>query len=233
MIVIMHLDTFEKIASILGNIGIFSITAYGFWLRYFSKNIKITSIGENHSKFFGSYIGCTIMNKTLSPLVIGKIQVVSNNQYEFTVKEYKETPLVLEPFRAYNIVGDKYSSISNSIDIFGDFYFKLHTLEKVLFIKCRGKIKKKARLNIVSRRVKSFNGVIISDKVKYILAYWKKGLSERHYVYITDGGFMDKQLENFNALPKEILGNSKEMVDVFKKVFHDKEWCFRLNELDW
>ena len=34
------LDILEIIATILGNLGIFVITAYGFWLTYFSKNIK-------------------------------------------------------------------------------------------------------------------------------------------------------------------------------------------------
>ena len=72
------LDILEIIATILGNLGIFVITAYGFWLTYFSKNIKITSIGENHSKFLGSHIDCTILNKTLSPLIINEIKAVYN-----------------------------------------------------------------------------------------------------------------------------------------------------------
>lgn len=229
----LDINTFEKIASILGNIGIFAITAYGFWLRYFSKNIKITSIGENYSRFFGGYTSCTIMNKTLSPIVVSKIQAVYNNQYEFTIKEYKEAPLIVEPFRGYHIIGDKYSYLSDKFDILGDVYFKLHTPEEVLFIKCRGKVKKKSKLNIVSRHVKSFNGIVVSEKVKYVLVCCRRGKSELRYIYITDDGLMDKKLKNFNALPEEILGDSEKMVEIFKKTLNEEDWSFQLNELDW
>lgn len=224
-------DLIESIASILGNFGIFFITAYGFWLSFFSKNIKVTSIGENLSRFFGNYINCTIMNKTLSPIVINEIKAVYDNKYEVTVKKFADEPLVIEPFRACNITGDQYSSLSEEFSKFGNVYFKLLTPEKTLFIKYKGKIKKKAKLEIVMHNVNRFDDVVLSEQVKYVLVYWYKGEKELHKIYITKDGVMDKNLKDFNALPQNILGKPEVMVEVFKNTFNNENWCFQINEI--
>ena len=108
MYVFFNLETFEKVASILGNFGIFVLTAYGFWLYHFSRNLKITFFGESHDSFEGSGLHCTIFNKTLSPKTITTISVVFNNKYLITLKTFDE-PFLLEPFHAYNIIGERYS----------------------------------------------------------------------------------------------------------------------------
>ena len=227
----IFLDYLESITSILSNFGIFSITAYVFWLTYFSKNIKITSIGESHSFFFGSSINCTIMNKTLSPLIINEIQVVYNNESVVTIKKFNNVPQIIEPFRAYNIIGDAYTNLDDEINIFGDVYFKLITPDQILFIKNKGKIKKKIQLKVIACSRRQFNNITLSKDVKYVLVYWRKGQKEQYNIYITKNGFMDKNLNGFNVLPKNIIGNHKRIFEFFQNTFND-DWSFQFYTLD-
>jgi hypothetical protein len=230
------LDIFEIIATILGNLGIFAITAYGFWLTYFSKNIKITSIGENHSKFLGSHIDCTILNKTLSPLIINEIKAVYNNTYEISIKKYEKEPLIVEAFKSYNVCGDEYTKLREEIKTYGDVYFKIITPENILFVKYKGRIKKRKKLITVTSFSRRFDGVVLSEQIKYILIYWHKEQKELNKIYITDCGFMDKDLMDkggkyFNAIPKGIIEYPDKMVELFKEIFKES-WNFQLNEID-
>lgn len=225
------LDYLESVTSMLGNLGIFAITAYGFWLTYFSKNIKITSIGESHSFFFGSSINCTIMNKTLSPLILNEIQVVYNNESVVTIKKFNNDPKIIEPFRACNIIGDAYTNLEDEINIFGDVYFKLITPDRILFIKNKGKIKKKTPLKVIACIRHQFNNITLSKDVKYVLVYWHKAQKEQYNIYITQDGFMNKNFNGFDALPKKIIGNHKKIFEFFQNTFND-DWGFQFYTLD-
>lgn len=227
------LNIIETSANILEGIGVFFITAYAFWLTYFSKNIKVTSTGMNYSRYFGSSINCTIVNKTLSPLIIDEIRVVYDNKYELPVKKFDAEPLVIEGFRAQNIEGDKFTKLSKDVGLGKDVYFKIVTPEKILHVKFRGKIKKNAKLETIGTHTNKFDGVVLTDIVKYVLIYWRKGESERKKIYITKDGFMDKELKNFNALPKEIMDKPNEMVELFKQAINDENYCILLEELEW
>lgn len=227
----LSLNNCEKIASILGNFGIFCITFYAFWLTYFSKNIKVTSTGKSHSRYFGSSINCTIVNKTLSPLLINEIRVVYDNKYEIPVKKVENEPLLIEGFRSQNIIGDKYSKLSEDIDYGTDVYFKIMTPEKTLNIKFRGKIKKKAKLETIGTFTYRYDDVVLTDLVRYVLTYWRKGERECKNIYITKDGMMNECLKDFNKLPVDVLNNPDKMVQIFKEIFNDENWCFQINEI--
>ena len=222
-------DCFETIATILGNIGIFAITAYGFWLYHFSKNVKVTSYSPSYSRYFGDAINCTIYNKTMSPKIITDISIVWDNKYLMTIKKYDE-PMLLEPFHSYNIAGDRYSeSIVFPMAI--DIYFRLGTPEKSILVPFQGKIKKKQKLETITKQTIKVDDVVISEQVKYVLTYWYKGKDKIYKIYITKDGLMDKNLRNFNVVPSEIIGNSDKMLKFFKDSFDDENWNFVINEI--
>lgn len=227
-------DWIESFATILGNAGIFFITAYGFWLTYFSKNIKITSVGSSSSIYFGYAKNCTIYNKTLSPLIIEKIKIVYDNKYEVTIKDFKDEPLTIESFKAGYIKGDRYTSLSEDIDEFfaKDVYYKIETPGKELIIKSHGKINKKAKLITVCTSHRYFDNVVVSKDVRYVLIYWLKDSKEFKKVYILDNGMMDKNIFNFNVLPEEVLGNEKAMVRFFKNNFKNPDINFVIHDID-
>lgn len=229
MLDFLSLDNIDKVASILGNLGIFVITAYGFWLYHFSKKVKITSFNQSCSKFFGDSLNCTIFNKTMSPKTICDISIVFDNKYLMFIKKFEE-PMLLEPFHAYNILGDKYSK---SIDIpFGpDVYFRLGTPEKTIFVPFRGKIKKYNKLDTIGTVSYKFDEVVISDQVKYVLLYWYKGNKNIHKIYITKHGMMNENLKDFNLVPEDVLSSPDKMVQFFKEKFDDENWCFQINEI--
>ncbi len=226
-------DWIETIATILGNIGLFIITFYVFWKQYFSKNIKITSSGEHSSIYFGNAINCTLFNKTLSPVVVEKIDVVYDNKYEVTIKDFKENPLVLEYFRSAYIKGERYTSLSEKLNtLFArDVYYKVKTPDKTILIKSRGKIKKKNKLTHIATFTQRFDDTVISKGVRYVLIYWLKGTKEFNRVFILDNGMMDKNIANFNQLPREILGKPKEMLKFFKETFNNPDLNIRIHEL--
>lgn len=226
----IKLDDIEKLTSILGNLGIFIITAYGFWLYHFSKKLKITSLSRDFSQFFGENINCTIYNKTMSPKTITNISVVFDNKYLINVKNFKE-PFLLEPFHAYNILGDRYS---NAIEIppYKSVYFILKMPEKTMNVPFCGKILKNKKLEIITKRTINFDDTVISEQVKYVLVCWYKGQADKSKtIYITHDGFMDKNLKNINVLPRSIMGDSEKMKKFFKELFGNENIYFQINEL--
>ncbi len=222
----LSLDNIDKIASILGNLGIFVLTAYGFWLYHFSKNLKITSFGVNHSRFKGSCLNCSIYNKTMSPKTIKAISVVYDNKYIISLKNF-DTPFLLEPFHAYNIEG-KWYSVDPKIPRYKNVYFKLEMPEKTINVKFKGKIKKNKVLETISTYSNSFNGEVISDTVKYALMYWFKDEKKQHCVLIDENGYMDKNILDFNAIPENLLKDSKKMVEFFKTKFTNPDVKFTI-----
>lgn len=223
------LSIFESISSILGGLGVFALTAYAFWLYHFSRKITITSFSPRKDIFYGNNLNCTIYNKTMSPKTITSISVVFNNSQMMIVKTFNE-PFLLEPFHAYNIIGDRYS---NNIDIplFEDIYFKLGTPEKTINVKFSGKIIKNKKLDVLTKVSIPFDGEVISEGVHYVLVYWTKGEKEYKKVLILDSGMMDKDIFNFNVVPKEILGKEKEMIHFFKDSFKNPEMNFIIHNL--
>lgn len=217
----LNLETVDKVASILGNLGIFVLTAYGFWLYHFSKNLKITSFGENHNSFEGSGLHCTIFNKTLSPKTITAISVVFNNKYLMTLKTFDE-PFLLEPFHAYNIIGKRYS-YEPEIPMHKDIYFRVQTPEKTIFIPFTGKIKKRKKLETITTHSVTFDNEVISGSIRYAILYWNKNEDKRHRILINDVGMMDKTILNFNQLPKDVVNNDKKMESFFKEQFSNPE----------
>lgn len=67
------------------------------------------------------------------------------------------------------------------------------------------------------------------------MIYWHKEQKELNKIYITDCGFMDKDLMDkggkyFNAIPKGIIEYPDKMVELFKEIFKEN-WSFQLNEI--
>lgn len=227
-------DWVETVSTILGNAGIFLITAYGFWLTYFSKNIKITSTKGYSSIHFGDSKNCTIYNKTLSPLIIEKITAVYDNKYEINIKDFGDTPLIVDSFKIGNIIGDRYTALSEDIDtlFFKDVYYKVKTPEKELIVKSRGKINKKACPKIVGCLVQRFDNVVLSKHVKYVLVYWLKNSDKINKIYINDNGFMSETIRDFNAIPTDILNDHNKMLKLFKDTFNNKDLNIQLYEIE-
>lgn len=164
----------------------------------------------------------------MSPKTICDISVVFDNKYLVIIKKFEE-PMLLEPFHAYNIVGDRYSK---PIDIppYTDVYFRLGTPEKTLFVKFRGKIKKNnKKIDTISTVTYKFDDIVISEQVKYVLTYWYKGKDKMNKIYITKDGLMDKNFKDFKMLPENIINNSDKMVEFFKEKFNNENWCFIIN----
>ncbi len=224
------LNIIESIASILGSLGVFILTAYAFWLYHFSKKIKVTSLSPSSSMFFGYSFNFTIINKTMSPKNIQEIIAVFDNKYQVKIKKFDE-PFLLEPLKTYNISGNKYSAISTSMHSFCDTYFILDCFEKPIYVKYRGKIRNKKSLQTVGSICNFFDNEVLSDGVNFVLIYWHKDSKEKTKVFITDTGIMDKTIYNFNGLPKKVVTNTESIGDFFNGIFEDPNINFQVYDV--
>ena len=221
------LDIITDICSILGNIAICAISFYPLYIYHWSKKIKIYNYYYSVSAFFGSNLNVFISNRTLSPKTIKKIYIITENRYKFLLKDFEE-PFVLEPFKMYEIKGDKVSNdIPNCITSSDNVYFLVEVDGKTKQIPFRGKAKKFNPKNSwrefepISRDVFKVDDEIISRNVKYILTYWIN--DKRHIVYITASGFMNRCIigKNWNQLPAEVLINSSKLESFFEHELAD------------
>lgn len=222
-------DILATLTTIFENLGVLTVTVYGFWLYHFSQNVKVTSFGRTCSLFFGNSLNCSIYNKTMSPKTICNISVVFDNKYLMIIKTYEE-PILLEPFHAYNIIGDKYSR-SENIPQYSDIYFRLKTPEKTIFVPYKGKIINKTGLEVIEKSSYAYNDIVISDMVKYVLMYRYKGCNKADTIYITKDGMMNRNFKGCNVLPKDIVEDENKFKDFWEKQFADQDVSFIIDKI--
>jgi len=210
------------------------LAAYPLWLYHFSQKVKVLSITEPHNIYHGDGIDITILNNTLSPKSITRIEIVKDNKYILTIKKY-ETPFILEPMRAHLVIGDKYTYIPfEKSPTVGDIYFIITIDGKERFIKYRGKIikynetKRWQKLERIAIEKQYLNEESISKDVKYAL-YYKNGDVYNTCLVLAEG-FIDKSPFYFNVFPKEVVKNKDCLEEYIKKNF--PSMIFQIQELN-
>jgi len=206
-------------------IGIFAalIAIYPLWLYHFSQKIKVLSFTEQLDVFHGYGIDIMLLNKTLSPKSITKIEMVKDNKYILTIKKYK-TPFILEPMRTYLVTGDKYMRIAlEKSPIVYDVYFIITIDGKDRLIKYRGKIircneiKRWQKFERIAWETRCFGEEFLSKDVKYVL-YYKNG-DVYNTTLILANGFIEKSPFYFNNFPAESVINKKSLNEFIKNNF--------------
>ena len=202
-----------------------AITIFTLYLYHWSHNIMVLSVTEPHSIFNGDGFDIVLLNKTLSPKTITEIDVVKDNRYILTIKKY-ESPMILDPMKSIQIIGDKYIEIPlDKNPILSDTYFIITIDGKERYVKWRGKI---VKYNF-SDRIKNFEKMAICKKnfgssslskhVKYALHYkigdiWKNTL-------ILDNGLIQESPFDFNQIPSENIKSDDALISFIKETFPD------------
>jgi len=201
------------------------LAAYPLWLYHFSRNVKVLSITESHNLFHGDGINITLLNRTLSPKSITKIEIVKDNKYILTIKKY-ETPFILEPMQVYLVIGDKYTYIKSPTVYNVYFIITIDGIEQ--FIKHRGRIikykaiKRLQKLERIACETRYFGEESLSKDVKYALCYKNGDVYNTSLVLAQ--GFIDKSPFYFNKFPEEAMKNTDSLVEFIKKNFPSMEF---------
>jgi len=206
------------------------LAAYPLWLYHFSRKVKVLSIAESRDIFHGDGINITLLNRTLSPKSITKIEIVKDNKYILTVKKY-EIPFILEPMKVYLIIGDKYTYIKSPTVY--NVYFIITIDEKEQFIKHRGKmikykaIKRLQKLERIAYEIRYFGEETLSKNVKYALHY--KNGNTYNTTLVLENGVIDKSPFYFTAFPKEAMRDTDSLIAFIKNNFPTMD--FKIQEL--
>ncbi|HIS70669.1 MAG TPA: hypothetical protein IAD02_01625 [Candidatus Enterousia intestinigallinarum] len=197
------------------------LVAYQLWLQIFARKIKVLSCTPSMDMFHGDGFDIVLLNEGLAPKSITKVQIVSNNKYISTIKEFAE-PLILEPYKAVKISGDRYAEIKNTRNpIPADWYFIVEVDGHKRFIKYKGKINKR---NIGKLTLMSDTGIcrygkeFLSKNVCAVLGYRFDDKDEYSHIFILLNGLMSNTFVDFNCVPKEAM----QSIATLRKFFEDE-----------
>lgn len=205
------------------------LVAYQLWLQIFARKIRVLSCTPSMDSFHGDGFDIVLLNETLTPKSISKVQIVSNNKYISTIKEFAE-PLILEPYKAIKISGDRYMEIRTDRNpIPADWYFIVDVDGHTHFIKYKGEINKRNMSKLVPMSdtgIFRYGDEFLSQNVCAVLSYNFDNEDENHHIFILSNGMMSNMFFNFNCVPKEAMCN----ITTLRKFFED-EFALRYNGL--
>lgn len=194
------------------------LVMYQLWLQIFARKIRVLSCKPSMDSFHGDGFDIVLLNETLAPKSITKIQIVSNNKYISTIKEFEE-PFILEPYKAIKISGDRYMEIKTDRNqIPSDWYFIVEIDGHEQFIKYKGKITEKNSdklLPMSDTGVFRYGNTFLSKNVRAVLIYRFNRNEEYSRIFILKNGVMSNMFIDFNGVPKEAMRDIETLRSYF------------------
>lgn len=192
-------ELFRDWFGIIGNGCILAISLYAFWRTFISKRIIFSGFNTNSSLTNGSTISVTVENKTLSPIIITKVNILTGKSFKIEIKSFDE-PYILAPLSAAKFISDPFSELSESINLHD--YAKIRRLRIEVytsngrlydtFIPYDGRYEKRTRgIPIVKRCEYMYNGVMLSPEIKYAIHLTLPEDKESLFFLLQDGIFIE------------------------------------------
>ena len=246
-------DVLNLIGSILSGIGISAITLYLTYLRFFSKHVTIAGIGFHHRSWEGDSIRLTLRNHAMRTFFIREVYCVFDDKYAVKITGDLNDIIDFNSRGTLVITQKPFSSLHGvttyELSMAKKVYAHINTTFGTIKTKPMNKTKRRwgrkksyPDATVLTAFRQEFNGKLVMPSVKYALVYWPKGKETQTTVFIHKGGHMseevrsydmnnNKNLDIFNAIPKEIAASYDRTRALFEEVFAPFEIVFVLHEL--
>jgi len=210
------LDTLKSISSILSDLGILAITLYTLWLKFFSKDIQVSQISTEQNIFKGKRSSVTLVNHTLHPVSIDRVEAVMNNNLRMTISEEKIT---LAPFNVFKFSTNWYEVSSDAPDIHtcNNLYFDIFLSHgKKVRILYRGTLQKQDEIEVLTLHSSHVNGIYYSKCCRYLISYIDFNNKEQN-IFVLNNGFLENPFFNISKIPLESMKNKETLYTFLKE----------------
>lgn len=234
----------REFISCAGNICIFLITSYTFYLTLWPKPLKLIDFQFHMSSFEGDSLRFSLENRSLSTQVVRSVDMIVDSCVINVFKGYRRIDsfdIALFEMEPYSyLISEKGDKIKGS-DYFGDkFSLRIATsrsrvyivkLKRAFFIqRCLYKknMKKYAQGGAVRN---TLNDQIIVPGVEYALILTGKN-NQKKTVFIHDSGLLSDSTLGFNAIPEELVNDGRQMMVFFEKKCREMDLECKLVKLE-
>lgn len=234
----------REIISCAGNICIFLITSYTFYLTLWPKPLKLVDVQFRMSSFKGNSFTFSLENRSLSTQVVRSVDMIVDSCVINLFKGYRHidsfdiASFEMAPY-SY-LISDKGERIKDS-DYFGD---KISL--RIVTSRSRAYIVKPKRMSSIQCYLykknmekysqggavrNTLNDQIIVPGVEYALILTGKN-NQKKTVFIHDSGLLSDSTLGFNAIPEELVNDERQMMIFFGKKCREMDLECKLVKLE-
>lgn len=231
----LSFDSIKNVLSVIGDLCIFGITIYTFYLKFYCKKIEFLAFSPSYNTFKGDSLSVTVENRSLSPICFNDVYLVFGNKFKINMSGHQEHKII-EPFKTYIIRLEPFSSLGN---------IKFSTLtdmdgKYLVFKTSKGtaytKIDKNAtfrndihNLDTVTIYRRFFNNKLIFPDTLYAIIFIEQ--NETKTVFINKFGGMSESIGGFNAIPQEYLDDQNKIREIFDQCFEPLDKTFIIKQI--
>lgn len=252
--VIEHINSTKDIWDILNivaNIILVSTGSYIFWLTYFSRKVKISSLQLQFEMFFGNTFSIVLKNYTLQDFELKKIYIIlkDGKSLEYDLEKENKNFILLLARKSLKI-NIKYSNTNINFTYNDIDRIEAETTSNKL-ICYRGKFKllkyifhKWFHIYIKNKGVVPFfsykyGNTVLSLCVRYVISLYNKDGTFDKNIFVTDNGICDKnittiingQIQCINAFNEKVVVNIDKFHNYLKNEFFDKSQKWLITEI--
>lgn len=231
-----------EIAPTVGDICIFIITVYTFYLTLYPKKLKFLDYSICYSGFWGETIKISLENRSLSSVCVRNVYMKVNDEYIIPIfSGYEDGYRIIDSFHAETFVSKPHTQL------YGKDGAKLRidpaTEGKLCVIveTSRGKqtITQKVKRAPFNRKKdtilpryerQNFNGIVVGKDVAFGLVYYDLERI-KHTVLICKSGAMSESIEGIDHVPNNLMKNEKSIGQFFDKMFLELGYTYTLKSI--
>lgn len=212
------LDTFQTICSIASDLGILLITGYTFWLKFLSKDIQVSKIGTERNIFKGQRYSVTLVNHTLHPVSVDRVEAVMDNKLRVAVSEKYTT---IAPFNASTF---STSWFETNLEADAPDFNTCTNLYFEVFLSHGGNIrivvkgtaqKQNDGIENLTLNCNAIGGIAYSKCCRYLITYIDSKNNEQN-ILVLNNGYLETPLFYISRIPEADMKDSQTLYNFIK-----------------
>lgn len=225
----------------IGDICLFFISVYTFYLTVYPKRLRIVSFASSIHIYEGSSFEVVLENRSLTAIGIQSIYLDLNEDNRVKIFDSDEDGLLtIEGFHTQKIKMKSYTGITGidgkqlEIKIDKKLSLIVYTSRGIQQVVCKfknGFKRKKKSKNTATAYRKGIDGKVVSPFVKYGLIYLDKK-EHQHTICITESGYMSEPIFGFNRLDETVINDEEKLKQFFKGVFEKEGLPYEIKIVD-
>ena len=230
-------------AAALGDICLFIVTLYTFRLTVFPIKPQVVGFRRFCEEFESDYIEIVLLNRSLSPLVIRGVEIISDNERIPVFSSVKCDDIVIEGFKTGVVRSQPFSRMDGEkgelrLPFLSDEKIVLYTPKAIHIITRKkkahkyffGKRKRIQKLNLAQTMSYTYYGKTIKLHTKYAI-HIENEIGDRHIVFVSETGRMSEFLFGSNQLPQELIQDESALKKHFEELFRDTNRNYSIEPL--
>lgn len=219
------------IAPIIGDICLFFIAVYTFYLTVYPRRLKFVNYTLKRHLYEGNSFEIALENRSLTAIGVetiylnldenNRIKIFDSQEDEMlTIESFHTEIIKMKPFTG--ITNTKGESLKINIHETRFLSLTIYTTRGIQHLKYKFRDGNKSRKKIKEAPAlvyrKEFDGKVIGELVKYVIVYFDEN-DHQNTIYITKFGAMSEPIFGFNKVDKKMMNDETALKEFFNERF--------------